>query len=218
MSSGSGDGHRWLIAYRREGSMKNHIAGVRSFYKAFSWSPGLLYLVCSIGAQAEVRLATLFQDGMVLQREARVPVWGRADVGELVAVTFGGHEASAVADAEGRWRVYLPPLAMSTEPRELTVAGRTTRVIRDVLVGEVWLCSGQSNMAFPVRQALNAAEEMAAANYPRIRQFGAALTAAERPAESVKGKWIACQPSTVGQFTAVGYFFARAIHRELGVP
>lgn len=169
-------------------------------------------------AQADVRLASLFQDHLVLQRDARIPVWGRAEPGERVAVSFAGNNESTTADSHGRWRVDLEPRAASAEPRELTVSGRTIVVIRDVLVGEVWLCSGQSNMAFPVRQALNAEDEKARAHFPRIRQFHVALTASRVPSETVAGEWAVCSPESVGEFTAVGYFFAREIHRALGVP
>lgn len=135
--------------------------------------PLVLVGVACASAAAEVSLPALFADGMVLQRGMNVPVWGRAAPGETVTVAFAGQEHAAVADDEGRWRVTLDPLSCPDRSagRELTVRGSTTVTVKDVLVGEVWLCSGQSNMEWGVGGAANAAEEIAAAKYPLIRQF-----------------------------------------------
>lgn len=168
---------------------------------------------------ANVRLAPLFQDHMVVQRDVRIPVWGHAVPGERITVSFADHEVWTLADLEGRWRVELPALTTSVVPRELRVSGRSSVVlISDVLVGEVWICSGQSNMAFTVGDALNASEEKAAAHYPQLRHFQVALTAKDQPSESVEGSWAVCSPESVGRFTAVGYFFGRSLHLKLGVP
>ena len=179
----------------------------------------LALLALPAAVRAEVTLAPLFTDHAVLQCDKPVPVWGRADAGEKVTVTFHGQAISATTGADGRWIVYLEKLAASAEPAELVVTGRNTVTVRDVLVGEVWLASGQSNMEWPVNKARDAAQEMAAANFPLIRHVRIEHTVATAPADTVKTSgWQPASPATVGGFTAVGYFFARDLHRKLGVP
>ena len=178
----------------------------------------LVLLACGGTLWADVSLAPLFQDHVVLQRDKPVPVWGWADAGEAVTVRFAGQESKAVADAAGRWRVELAPLAASAEPAELVVTGRNRVVVSDVLVGEVWLCSGQSNMAWSVAASDRPQEEKAAARFPLIRHYKVPLRVADAPEERMKGEWQATSPETVERFTAVGYFFARELHRKLGVP
>ena len=175
----------------------------------------------SLGAvsRADVTLAPLFQDHAVLQCDKPLPVWGRADAGEHVTVTFKGQQASATTGADGRWMVSLAAVPASAEPAELVVAGKSTVTLKDIVVGEVWLASGQSNMEWPVRLAQNAAGEIAAANYPLLRQLTVEHNVAATPAETVKTSgWQAATPQTVGEFTAVGYFFGRDLQRKLGVP
>lgn len=168
---------------------------------------------------ADVTLAPLFTDGAVLQREKPVPVWGQADAGEKITVTFNGQSRSATTGRDGKWIVFLDPLATSATGAELTIAGKNTVTVRDVLVGEVWLCSGQSNMEWPVRQAANAAQEIAAARFPLIRHVKIQRTVADAPVDTVKTTgWQPATPEQVGAFTAVGYFFARDVHQKLGVP
>lgn len=190
-------------------------------FRRFLW----LALFFANVLRADVSLAPLFQNHAVLQRDQPVPVWGRADPGEKVSVSFRRQTVTTAADTGGRWLVRLAPLAASTEPAELVVTGKNTVRVADVLVGEVWLCSGQSNMEFPVYDPANAnfrldnaAAEVAAAKFPLIRQFKVARAVAEKPADTVRGDWAVCSPETVGAFTAVGYFFARDLHRKLGVP
>src|SRR5208282_168601 len=146
-----------------------------------------ILFLCSIAlapcARAEVHLASPFTSHMVLQRDMKVPVWGTADAGESVTVEFAGQKISAQADAGGNWRVKFKPLKVSAEGRTLTVTGSHTAhpiTLDDVLVGEVWLASGQSNMVFPVSKAhasyaglINEEQEIAAANHPLIRMFTA---------------------------------------------
>lgn len=183
----------------------------------------------AVCARADVSLAPLFTDHAVLQRDKPVPVWGRADAGEKVIVKFRDQERRTTTPSDGRWIVYLDALATSAEPAELSVTGKNALVVRDVLVGEVWLCSGQSNMEFSVEarpgtwqantRTTNAAAEVAAANFPLIRHVRIEQTVSEAPAETVKtGGWQAATPQTTGGFTAVGYFFARDIFQKLGVP
>jgi sialate O-acetylesterase len=189
--------------------------------------PAVLALVIS-GASAtaaDVSLSPLFGDHAVLQREKPVPVWGTAGAGDTVTVTFHGQTAKAVAGADGRWLARIGPFPASSEPADLVASAGNTVTVHDVLVGEVWLCSGQSNMEFKVDdggftyRVNNSREELAAANYPLIRQIDVERTVATSPASSLaKVEWKVATPETAGRFTAVGYFFARDIHRALGVP
>jgi len=180
---------------------------------------GVLLLSAWSGSmRADVRLSPLFADHMVLQRDIRVPVWGRGEPGEKVTVDFGGQRAGTTVNPAGKWRIDLGPFAAATRPAELVVAGRNRLVVRDVVVGEVWLCSGQSNMAFTVGEAQNARAEIGSARHPLIRQFAVKRSAADRPTDEVAGAWTVCSPETVASYTAVGYFFARDIQQKLGVP
>ena len=170
-------------------------------------------------ASAAVSVPRMFTDGAVLQQGMPVPVWGKAAPGEKVTVSFAGQQKSATADADGKWRVTLDALAASKDPRELTVAATNTITVKDVLVGEVWICSGQSNMAMTVGGCLNAAAEIAAAkDTPLIRQFAVPRLDATRPQSDVNARWTAAAPETVAGFTAAGYFFARELNRTLDVP
>src|SRR5687768_6539789 len=137
---------------------------------------------------AALKLHGLFRDHMVLQCDAPVPVWGTAEAGQSVAVTVGAQKKTAVADGGGRWKVVLDPLKPGG-PVELTVSAKETVTVRDVLVGEVWLCSGQSNMGWTVRLSLNPAEEIAAANHPKIRMFTVPRRETEGPQSDVDGTW-----------------------------
>ena len=185
----------------------------------------VLALVLPVAAHATVSLAPLFRDHAVLQRDKPVPVWGAAAPGEHVAVSFRGDKAEATAGADGRWAVRLDPLAASADPADLVASGGNVVVIHDVLVGEVWLCSGQSNMQFTVWdttgtvfRVVNGEKEVAAGNHPLIRQFGVSRVESDKPLDKAEGSWAACTPATVGHFTAVGYFFARDLQQKLGVP
>jgi sialate O-acetylesterase len=167
--------------------------------------------------RAELKLHALFSDGMVLQSDFASPVWGTVEPGEEIAVSIAGQKKTAKAGADGKWSVKLDPLKAGG-PHELTVAGRTSITVRDVLVGEVWICSGQSNMEWTVNSSANPAEEKAAATFPKIRHFLVPKKIAETPQTDVVGTWKVCSPETVGGFTAVGYFFGRELHRKLDVP
>jgi sialate O-acetylesterase len=186
----------------------------------------VLALFGAAGLRADVALAPLFTDHAVLQQGKLVPVWGRADPEEHISVTFHGQTVGTTAGADGRWVVLLTALPPSADGADLVATGPKNRVVRsDVVVGEVWLCSGQSNMEFtvddpkrPAFQLQNAKAEVAAANFPLIRQFEVGRQVANLPADAADGAWTACSPATVGAFTAVGYFFARDLHQRLGVP
>jgi sialate O-acetylesterase len=169
-------------------------------------------------ARADVTPATIFQDHAVLQAGKPLPVWGKADAGEKVKVSFAGQTVSTKAGVDGAWKVILRPLKISGEPGVLRITGKNKIVLQDILVGEVWLCSGQSNMDFRLNHVTNALAEIAGANFPFIRQFQVRNNVANTPQAAVKGNWMVCQPTTAGDFTAVGYFFARELHQKLGVP
>lgn len=169
--------------------------------------------------RGELIVSPLFGDNAVLQREMPVPIWGMASAGEKVSVQFAGQKKEATAEANGKWRVHLDPLTASQEPQELVIEaeGKTVR-FSGILVGEVWLCSGQSNMVWPVKRANDAEKEIAAADHPLIRLFQVGFVASEAPLETVSGAWVPCHPSLVEEWPGVPYFFARELQRELGVP
>jgi sialate O-acetylesterase len=176
-------------------------------------------------ARAEVKLPSLFSENMVLQAGAQDPVWGTADPQEKVTVTLGSQQATATADASGRWKVEIGPLEPGG-PFEMTVAGKNTIVIRNVLVGQVWICSGQSNMGFSVAPTPDVwgtgvehyKEVIASADYPMVRMFTVDQTVAGKPQSNVAGKWEMTSPETVGHFSAVGYFFGLNLLKSLHVP
>ncbi len=188
------------------------------------------FLATTAILRAEVKLASPFTSHMVLQRDMKVPVWGTAAAGESVTVEFAGQTKTATAAADGKWRVDLDALTASAEGRVFAITGSKSAAplaLDDVLVGEVWLGSGQSNMVFYVSKStpggtpyglLNEEAEIAAANYPKIRMFTAKDTKSYDLQTTVPGTWQVCSPATVGGFSAVGYLFARDLQKELNVP
>ena len=182
----------------------------------------------AISTRAEVKLASPFTSHMVLQCDTKVPVWGTAESGEVVTVEFAGQKKTAKADASGNWRVELKPMKPSADSRSFQVTGSKTALpvqLDDVLVGEVWLASGQSNMDFSMSKKVkyfagvtNEEAEIAAANYPLIRMFTGAAAKTYTPQNTVGGAWQVCSPETAPAFSAVGYFFARDLQREIKVP
>jgi sialate O-acetylesterase len=179
---------------------------------------------------ADVKLASPFTSHMVLQCDKPVPVWGTADAGETVTVEFAGQKKAATADAEGNWRLDLEPMKASAESRELVVTGNHQSQIEnlkcdDVLVGEVWLASGQSNMDFSMSKKIkyfagvtNEEAEIAAANYPLLRMFIGEAQKTYAPANRVGGEWKVCTPENAPAFSAVAYFFARDLQRKIKIP
>jgi len=166
-------------------------------------------------------MPAVFSDHMVLQAGVPVPVWGWAEAGEGVTVTIAGQEKDAEADENGKWRVVLDPLKTSVLPLAMAIEGADTNDavrIADILVGQVWLGAGQSNMKMAGAGCENAASEIAAARYPRIRLFSVGQNATNAPAENVRGEWKHCTPDTVKGFSATSYFFGRELHRELKCP
>jgi sialate O-acetylesterase len=160
----------------------------------------------------------IFSDGMVLQRDKQIPIWGFADPNESVEILFNKQIKKTQADKNGKWTVNLSP-EKAGGPFELIIIGKNKISIKNVLVGEVWICSGQSNMEFQVYKTMNAEKEIADSNYPMIRHFGVAQDLSGTPKDDLKqGKWEAANKETVGNFTAVGYYFARKLYAELKIP
>jgi len=168
-------------------------------------------------ASGHVSLPAIFSDHMVLQSDAKVPVWGRAEPGEQVTVTIAGQIKSTTTNTDGRWRIDLDKLRAGG-PFILAVQAKETVIINDVLVGEVWLCSGQSNMRMKVSDVANAKQEEAAADFPKIRMFTVYSAPAVTPLENCSGRWEICSPETAKDFSATAYFFGREIYKSLSVP
>ena len=171
-------------------------------------------ILATLGLHANVRLPALISDHMMVQRDLPVKIWGHADAGEEVSVTFADAKATVKADGLGRWIAVLPPMTAGG-PFDLTI---NTTVIKDVLVGEVWVASGQSNMGFTTGRAANGAQEAASANFPQIRLFQVKHKVSDVPLWDVDGSWQSAAPDAVKNFTAVGYFFARNLNEKLRVP
>ena len=166
----------------------------------------------------ELSLPAVFSDHAVFQQGREIPVWGTAEPGKRVVVRFAGQKKGAVAGDHGRWLVRLDPVAAGG-PHELRVSvGLKTVERTDILVGEVWVCSGQSNMAWPLSRAKDAAKEVILSDYPEIRLLSAPRTVAQEPAGDLEAEWVPCTSETAPGFSAVAYFFGRYLHRRLGVP
>ena len=177
-----------------------------------------LSLTC---AQAKPTPTPLFSDHAVLQRNQPVPVWGQAKPDETITVNFAGASHSVKADPQGRWRVTLAPLPASDKGRDMTISGadREACVLRDVVVGEVWIASGQSNMVFPLLGATDSEKEITLAKFPLIRQFEVKKNNGSlHPLDNLEGSWAVCAPNIAGSFSAVGYFFAKELFQKLGIP
>jgi len=167
---------------------------------------------------ADVRLPGIIQSHMVLQRDVAVPIWGWAEPEEEITVTLAGQTKSATAGADGKWTVKLDPLTAGG-PHTMTIAGANTITLEDILVGEVWLCSGQSNMAMTVAGVRDAEQEAAAADLPQIRMATLTRQAAPEPQEDCPVRaWQVCSPETVKGFSATAYFLGRHLHQHLNVP
>ena len=183
----------------------------------------LLLLNQALPSPANVRLPGIFGNHMVLQQDAKIPIWGWADAGEAVTVTLGDKTAKTT-DANGKWRVDLDPVATATTPLTLTVTGKNSLKFDDVLVGDVWICSGQSNMEFELGGntsyggAANAATAVPAANDPQLRLFVVQKKFTIKPETEVVGQWKVCTPDSASSFSAVGYFFGQELRHALNRP
>jgi sialate O-acetylesterase len=167
---------------------------------------------------AAVKPHPLFSDNALLQCDLPVPVWGTADPGEKVTVTFAGQTVTATADAQGRWRATLQPLQPSATPQTMTITGSNTVAIKNLLVGEVWLCSGQSNMQWVLKNTENSQAAIDAAADPLLRLFTVQGRATNQPAHTIEGRWAECSSASAAGFSAVGYYFGRDLRRALQRP
>jgi len=212
----------------RDGSKSNRTNAREGAHSRKTYGRRLQWVVLSlllgvVTAAADVKLPALISDNMVLQQGRQVAIWGTADAGEQVTVSLGEQKEAATADGNGLWKVELGPLKKGG-PFEMTVAGKNTITIHNVLVGEVWVCSGQSNMEFAVWNhnvfggVKNEEQEVAAANYPLMRLFIVKKAVAGKPQTDVQGQWVVASPATVGNFSAVGYFFGRDLYRAVKFP
>ena len=177
----------------------------------------VIVLVLASVLSADVRLPSVISDNMVLQQGKAVPIWGWADANEAITVTgsWGSGKWETTADQDGKWMVKIDT-GKAGGPYEMTVSGKNPITVKNILVGEVWVCSGQSNMEFTVKQAKNSAEEIAEANnYPQIRQFLVGRKVIYTPMYNCNGKWRYAARQTAGNFTAVGYFFGRELTKQL---
>ena len=177
-------------------------------------------LVCApLAVDAEVRIPKVLGDHMVLQQGKAINIWGWADKGEEVSVAFGEAKANTVADKDGRWAVQLAQQEATATPKTLVISGTNTIELKDVLVGEVWLCSGQSNMEWRMTQTEKAKEEIAKANHPQIRLYNVqGHISKPTPQDDAPGTWQLCTPESVASFSGVGYHFGQALKAKLNVP
>ncbi|MBN2019642.1 MAG: hypothetical protein JW749_05395 [Sedimentisphaerales bacterium] len=188
----------------------------------------LVFIILTLSgfSSADVRLPSVIGDNMVLQQGMEVPIWGWADPCEQVTVTanWGSEKWEATAGQDGRWLVKIQPPRLLVEdksgggPYEMNISGKNTLSLKNILVGEVWVCSGQSNMEWPLSRADNAGQEVNEANYPQIRLFTVGRKVSYTPMKNCRGSWKVCNPQSAVAFSAVGYFFGRELHKELNVP
>ena len=188
-------------------SMSKHFVSIVAFF-----------LLVGLNLQAEVKLPSIFGSHMVLQRDHANPVWGWAAPGEKVTISFSGQSHATTAGKDGAWRVKLHPLKVNAKGQTLTVKGSNTIQFTDVLVGEVWVCSGQSNMAMSVDRAYDPDLEILTAKYPNIRLISVPQVGTQEPQNDFAGEWAAATPDTVKSFSAVGFFFGRTLHQALDIP
>lgn len=178
----------------------------------------ILILAGSRAIFADVELPDVIAGSMVLQQGRPIPIWGRAEPGEAVTVTFAGQKRTVVTGADRTWRVELGKLGASTEPRTMVIAGKNKVELSDVLVGEVWLVSGQSNMQWRLPESENGEAATAAANHPKIRLFNVSREVAFKKKQGKLGEWLACAPESVKEFSAAGYYFGVELEKALKVP
>jgi len=174
---------------------------------------------------ADVQLPKIFSDNMVLQRDTHLPIWGTASPGEVVTVTLDQQTVKTEANKKGKWKIKLAPVKLG-DPRTLTITGNNKIVLKNVLIGDVWLCSGQSNMEMGVKASNNSAEEIANANYPNIRLFVVPRAMSKTPQDNFikkPAKWAECSSKSIkegtwGSFSAAAYYFARKVYKETQIP
>jgi len=177
-----------------------------------------LLTLLAVSARAELKLPAIIGDNMVLQQKQANPVWGWDAPGTEVKLTFAGQTKSAKAGADGKWTVKLDAVPANAQPATITIKGSSTKELKNVLVGEVWICSGQSNMGFNLSSVWDADLDIAQAKFPQIRLISVPQVGTQEIQDDFKGQWEECSPANAGQFTAVGYHFGRVLHEMLGVP
>ena len=178
---------------------------------------GALLLCLGAALQADVRVPAIIGDHMVLQRDQANAIWGWADEGEVVTVSIASQRHTARTKADGQWKVQLDALAVGG-PHTLKIQGKNSLTFEDVLVGEVWVCSGQSNMQWYVDSSVDPDLEKLTAKYPNIRLITVPRVGTQEPQTDFNGQWRHCTPDTVGRFSAVGYYFGRQLHQTLDIP
>ncbi len=180
-------------------------------------SVGIPLLLSTLPGAADVRLPAVLGDNMVLQRDLPICLWGWADPGEVISVSLNGCAAQVTTAADGTWKTSLAAMKAGG-PFTLTLTGKNAIELKNIMIGEVWVCSGQSNMQMSVRSSYNNVAEELEADYPNIRLFTVSRVTSDKPLDDVKGRWDVCTPETVPGFSAVAYFFGRDLHKALGVP
>lgn len=188
------------------------------FMRVCYFFPWVVFFIPSGLLLGEVHLPSIFSEHMVLARAGRVPVWGKAEPGEEVTVTMDGQSVKTKAATDGKWRLDLNLKDSPQGPFEMTVQGWNRILIRDVVVGEVWLAGGQSNMELSLKRIVKSADDVANSANPFLRQFEVGKTPSSSPAEDCPGFWAVANPGTVGEFSATGYYFGRILQKELGCP
>jgi sialate O-acetylesterase len=196
--------------------MNGKFTGFRSVWSSL-FTTLVLLIAAASGARADVKVPAIFGPHMVLQRDQKDRVWGWAEPGEEVTVAIREESKSTKAGADGSWQIVLDPMPAGG-PHTMEIKGKNTIAVDDVLVGEVWICSGQSNMEWSVAASNDADLEIATANYPQIRLISVPHVGMQEPQKNFGGEWRACRPDTVGGFSAVGYLFGRELHQILNVP
>jgi len=189
-----------------------------NLFYGFIFAGASLVLFCT-SATARLSLPAVINDNMVLQRNIPIPIWGWANAGQKVTVSFEKKAISVIAGDDGKWIVHLEPRQANAIPQTMTIkTDIETRSLKNILIGEVWLASGQSNMAWPVRSASNATVEIAIANYSKLRLFQVGKQHAAQPKDNLVGDWLTCTPTSVRNFSAVAYFFGRNILKTQKIP
>ena len=178
----------------------------------------LLILLAPQTTSADVTLNNLFGDHMILQQGIANKIWGKADPGENISVSLAKQNHSTIAKKDGNWSVHLDAIMEYGGPHTLTIVGKNTQTFEDILIGEVWVCSGQSNMQWPVQQANDADLAIATADLGQLRLISVPQVGTQEPQWNFKGEWAVCSPENIGDFSAVGFFFGRQLHQTLHVP
>jgi sialate O-acetylesterase len=177
----------------------------------------LVFLAISATVFAEVKLPKIFGNNMVLQQHSVIKIWGFANSGERIKVHIVDNKAECIADSNGKWSIELSQMKAGG-PFDLVIEGKNKITLSNVMVGEVWLCSGQSNMEYQLRRCTGSEEEIGKASYPLIRIFIVKHNVAESPLNDVEGEWLLCDPKNIGEFSGVGFFFGKKLFEELNVP